>query len=115
MHRAIASVDGTYALREPGEAYRSQSDSETDALMGETRLPGTNLLKFGDIGRFDPRMPGFLNRRVRFVIRPSMLGAIQDAMRWVDTGMAELSINEVQNHSSCRYIGSGFFRSRRIY
>jgi hypothetical protein len=39
MHREIAQAGGTYALREPGEAYRGEFDSESDALRAENTLP----------------------------------------------------------------------------
>jgi hypothetical protein len=32
LHRELEQVDGTYALRESGEAYRGQFDTESDAL-----------------------------------------------------------------------------------
>ena len=31
LHRELEEVDGTYALREPGEAYRAQFDIENEA------------------------------------------------------------------------------------
>jgi len=38
MHREIAQAGGTYALREPGEAYRRGFDSESDALRTKNTL-----------------------------------------------------------------------------
>ena len=41
MHRQIAQAGRTYALQEPGEAYRGEFDSESDALSlrAENTLP----------------------------------------------------------------------------
>jgi putative transposase len=37
-HRELEQVDGTYALRESGEAYRGQFDSKNEALRPENTL-----------------------------------------------------------------------------
>ena len=39
LHRELEQVDGTYALRESGEAYREQIDSKNEALRPENTLP----------------------------------------------------------------------------
>jgi putative transposase len=39
LHRELEQVDGTYALRESGEAYRGQFDSKNEALRPENTLP----------------------------------------------------------------------------
>ena len=39
LHREFEQVDGTYALRESGEAYRGQFDSKNEALRAENTLP----------------------------------------------------------------------------
>jgi hypothetical protein len=39
LYRELEQVDGTYALRESGEAYRDQFDSENEALRLENTLP----------------------------------------------------------------------------
>jgi hypothetical protein len=39
MQREIAQAGGTYALREPGEAYKGEFDNESDALRAENTLP----------------------------------------------------------------------------
>jgi hypothetical protein len=39
LHRELERVDGTYALRESGEAYRGQFDSKNEALRLENTLP----------------------------------------------------------------------------
>ena len=38
LHRELEQVDGTYALRESGEAYRGQIDSKNEALTPENTL-----------------------------------------------------------------------------
>jgi REP-associated tyrosine transposase len=38
LHRELEQVDGTYALRESGEAYRRQIDSKHGALTTENTL-----------------------------------------------------------------------------
>ena len=38
LHREIEQVDGTYALRESGEAYRKQIDSKKESLGPESTL-----------------------------------------------------------------------------
>ena len=38
LHRELEQVDGTYALRESGEAYRGQFDSKNEALRTENTL-----------------------------------------------------------------------------
>ena len=43
LHREFEQVDGTYALRESGEAYRGQFDSENEALRAENTLPWEQL------------------------------------------------------------------------
>ena len=35
LHRELEQVDGKYALRESGEAYRDQFDSQNEALRRE--------------------------------------------------------------------------------
>jgi hypothetical protein len=35
LHRELEQVDGTYALRESGEAYRGQFDGKNEALRPE--------------------------------------------------------------------------------
>ena len=35
LHRELEQVDGKYALRESGEAYRDQFDSQNEALRPE--------------------------------------------------------------------------------
>jgi hypothetical protein len=39
LYRELEQVDGSYALREPGEAYRAQSDIESEALSAKNTLP----------------------------------------------------------------------------
>src|SRR5262245_46085945 len=39
LHRELKQIDGTYALRESGEAYRGQIDSRNQALRPENTLP----------------------------------------------------------------------------
>ena len=39
LHRKLEQIDGTYALRESGEAYRGQFDSKNEALTPENTLP----------------------------------------------------------------------------
>ena len=38
LHRELEQIDGTYALRESGEAYRGQFDSKNEALRPKNRL-----------------------------------------------------------------------------
>ena len=38
LYRELEQVDGTYALRESGEAYREQFDSNNEALRPENTL-----------------------------------------------------------------------------
>lgn len=38
LHRELEQVDGTYALRESGEAYRGQFDSKNEVLRTENTL-----------------------------------------------------------------------------
>jgi hypothetical protein len=38
LHRKLEQIDGTYALRESGEAYRGQIDSKNEALTPENAL-----------------------------------------------------------------------------
>jgi putative transposase len=38
LHRELEQIDGTYALRESGEAYRGQIDSKNEALTPENTL-----------------------------------------------------------------------------
>ena len=39
LHRDLEQVDGTYALRESGEAYSGQFDTENEALRPQNILP----------------------------------------------------------------------------
>jgi hypothetical protein len=39
LHRELEQVNGAYALRESGEAYRGQIDSKNEALRPENTLP----------------------------------------------------------------------------
>jgi hypothetical protein len=39
LHRELEQADGTYALRESGEAYRGQFDIKNEALRLENTLP----------------------------------------------------------------------------
>ncbi|MGH7825461.1 MAG: hypothetical protein ACREQ7_09850 [Candidatus Binatia bacterium] len=39
MHREVEQAGGTYALREPGEAYAGEFASENDALTPENTIP----------------------------------------------------------------------------
>ncbi len=39
LHREPEQVDGTYTLREPGDAYRAQFDIESEALSANNTLP----------------------------------------------------------------------------
>jgi len=39
LHREVEQLDGTYALREPGEAYRTNFDIENESLRLENTLP----------------------------------------------------------------------------
>jgi hypothetical protein len=39
LHRELEQIDGTYALRESGEAYGGQFDSKNKALRPENTLP----------------------------------------------------------------------------
>ena len=38
LHRELEQVDGTYALRESGEAYKGQFDSKNEVLRSENTL-----------------------------------------------------------------------------
>jgi hypothetical protein len=42
------TVDGTYALSEPGEAYRGQFDGESDALRAENTLPWKRIAEIAE-------------------------------------------------------------------
>ena len=51
LHRELEQIDGTYALRESGEAYRGQIDSKNEALRPENdfqELPKLRQLTVGD-------------------------------------------------------------------
>ena len=39
LHRKVAEVGGTYALREPSEAYAGNFEGESDALMPKNTIP----------------------------------------------------------------------------
>ena len=45
LHREVEEVDGTYTLRESGEAYRGQFNPKNEPLGLETRFHGRELLK----------------------------------------------------------------------
>jgi hypothetical protein len=42
LHSELEQIDGTYALREFGEAYRGQFESNNDALTQKTHFMGEN-------------------------------------------------------------------------
>jgi REP element-mobilizing transposase RayT len=44
LHRELEEVDGTYALQEPGEAYRARFDIESEALTAKNTLPWKRIL-----------------------------------------------------------------------
>jgi hypothetical protein len=50
LHRELEQVDGSYALRESGEAYRGHFAVESEALRLKTRSYGTELLRFRQLG-----------------------------------------------------------------
>ena len=54
LHRELEQVDGTYALRESGEAYRGQIDSKNEALRPENILHGRELPKLGQLSMVRP-------------------------------------------------------------
>jgi hypothetical protein len=47
LHREREQVDGTYALRESGEAYREQIDSKNEALRPENTLSWERITELG--------------------------------------------------------------------
>src|SRR5262245_43283270 len=50
LHRELEQVDGKYALRESGEAYRDQFDSQNEALRPRKhRFMGENSLSCGSL------------------------------------------------------------------
>jgi hypothetical protein len=51
MHREPEQVDGTYALREPGEAYRGEFNGESDALRAENTLPWQRITETAETYR----------------------------------------------------------------
>jgi putative transposase len=45
MHREVLETDGTYALREPAEAYTRNFTGENEALRSENTLPWNESLE----------------------------------------------------------------------
>jgi hypothetical protein len=45
LHRELEQVDGTYALRESGEAYRGQINSKNEALTSENTISWERITK----------------------------------------------------------------------
>jgi len=45
MHREMVQADGTYALREPAEAYAPNFTGENEALSSENTLPWNESLE----------------------------------------------------------------------
>ena len=45
MHREVVQADGTYALREPSEAYTGNFTGENEALSSENTLPWNESLE----------------------------------------------------------------------
>jgi hypothetical protein len=45
MHREVLETDGTYALREPSEAYTRNLTGENEALSSENTLPWNESLE----------------------------------------------------------------------
>jgi hypothetical protein len=45
MHREVLETDGTYALREPAEAYARNFSGENEALRSENTLPWNESLE----------------------------------------------------------------------
>jgi len=44
IHREVLETDGTYALREPSEAYTRNLTGENDALSSENTLPWNEIV-----------------------------------------------------------------------
>lgn len=59
LHRELEQVDGTYTLRESGEAYRGQFDLKNEALRQKTRFYGRELLKLRQLSVVRPRATAF--------------------------------------------------------
>ena len=57
LHRELEQVDGTYALRESGEAYRGQIDSKNEALRPENTLSWERITELAELGVVRIRAP----------------------------------------------------------
>jgi hypothetical protein len=71
-------MDGTYALRESGDAYRGHFAVENEALGQKTRFSGTQLLKFRELGVVRPapgRSPRPADARIAAVLETRLLQA----------------------------------------
>jgi hypothetical protein len=51
LHRELEQIDGTYALRKSGEAYRGQFDSQNEALRPENTLSWERITKLAGTSR----------------------------------------------------------------
>ena len=49
LHRELEQVDGTYVLRESGEAYRDQFDSNNEALRPENTLSWESITELAEL------------------------------------------------------------------
>jgi len=58
LHRDVEQLDGIYALRQPGEAYRTNFDTQNESLRPENTLPWERLLRFQRLSVGRPRTPG---------------------------------------------------------
>ena len=45
MNRELVQADGTYALREPSEAYTGEYTGENDALAPQSTIPWDKMLE----------------------------------------------------------------------
>ena len=48
MHRKVAQGDGQCVLREPGEAYRGEFATESDALRPENTFPWKRIVEVAE-------------------------------------------------------------------
>ena len=48
MHREVAQGDGQCVLREPGEAYRGEFATESDALRPENTFPWKRIVEVAE-------------------------------------------------------------------
>jgi REP-associated tyrosine transposase len=55
LHREVEQLDGSYALRESGEVYRTNFDTQNESLRLENTLPWERIAKLRQLTVVRPR------------------------------------------------------------